>query len=203
MKRLIGMAMLVLVLVAPPGCNQAQIDSIKQDLGLVAEQIGPMEAALVEVIEQKAELDQEITTMEPGDEKDDAIALSKSMGHVVDVSQEILEKGKEAMTGLQERIATAEDEIDVVGAVAKTAIPFLPPPWNAAAAAGIGLAIGLWRAAKNLKAGRELAKSVDPIVASALNENSDVKRDLLIAQTPAVKKLVDEAQSSSILKRLF
>ena len=202
--RAILMVLAVLMLFATPiGCTQADIDGIKQDLGLLQEQVGPMEEALALVIEQKAALDLEITKMEPGEEQDDAIALSKSMGSVIDVSREILEKGKVAMSGLQARLATAEDEIDVVDAAAKTATAFLPPPYNSLAFMGVGLAVGLWRAAKNLRTGRKLAKSVNPIVAGALKDNADLRRDLLIAQSPDVKKLVDEAQGKTKIKMPF
>lgn len=206
MKRLIGMALLLGVLVSPigpTGCTQADIDGMKQDLGLLKEQVGPIEQALEQVIEQKAALDLKITTMEPGEEKDEAIAVSDSMGHVIDVSREVLAKGKEAIAGLQQRLATAEDEIDVVEATAKTVTPFLPPPWNAVAYAGIGLGVGLWRAAKNLKTGRKVAESVNPVMADALAKDPKLAAAVRIAQGTDGKRLVDEAQGKTRLKLPF
>lgn len=197
MKRLLLISMLCLPMLA--GCNLEQIEEATAAVEQISAGIQDIQAAVDEATAQRAALETVIAQMQPGPDRDQAVAMSAKLGTAIEVGTLWLDKAEVSIGILQDGLANADDPFDVAEGVLKAAQPFIPAPWGAIAIGLGGLVIGFIRARMNRVAGRNAVASVDPVVAKA---SASAKEDIASAQSTAAGRLVDEAQGK-VLKLPF
>jgi len=128
----------------------------------------------------------EISRMEEGKKKEDALKDQAKSDRVITSLKTFIEQTEARSDKLKNILDTAEDDADLIRASGREMAPLLPPPWNIVTILGTGLIASLVRARQNRKLGMGVIRSLDNVLDQDMKDN--------IHQTPAEKKLVDEAQ---------
>ena len=174
------------------GCNDEQLDRLRsgsKQAEATAEQVA---GAMDVVIAEKATVDAAIVNLPPSEQRDKAIALSKSLGDKITVGRQWLDKAQATLATFNALLANAEDGFDAASATLTAAGPLLPQPWGALIAGAGGLMIGLVRAGYNRHLGRKIVRSLDTAGATRLTAKEILT--INVAQGPTGRRLVDEAQ---------
>ena len=207
------LAALVVVLIClaalvafPTGCTTEQIEKARDALGLARETAAAFDDDVDDLVAQKAEADAEIATMPPGPDRDAAVAWSAKLDGYVATYRRQAAKADAAADDLAAKLATAEDEIDVLEAVGEVALPFAG---QFAPLAGLALAtiLGVWRAVKNGRRADKIeatARRVVGAIDAAKDGNGVVffasdktKATLSAAMGSEGKALVDSGQGKA------
>lgn len=184
------MCILLALCLLLPGC---QLEQMKQDVEKAKTQIQAYQLQMGQVKQERDKLKFAISKMPEGEERNKAIKYVAVLDEWLLKADLALAKLKGLVTELEAELETATTDADATEAAARGAAGILPQPWQAFALFGIGLAGGLFRAAHNRRAGRNVAASVNEHV-KALDASE--KAGLGVLQTNSAKRLVDEAQGT-------
>lgn len=194
-KRRLMIAVLLIAGGIVTGCTAEQIAQIKQDVAALKGEVTTAQEVINNAIEEKAKIDKQIAEMEPGAERDYLIAVSEDYQKVIDNGRKWVDWAGVRLSELETQLAEAQNEVDVFEAAGKTVSNTLPPPFNVYGLLGVTTVAAVWRAVKNRSAARNIAKSIDTIVATA---NDTQKAGIAANQTETAKRIVDEAQDKKL-----
>jgi len=184
---------------ALPGCTGEQIRQAKATIATITAKAGAVQAEVDQAVAEKAELDARIAAMDPGPERDRAVALSAELQKVADVGRDWISKANESLSRLNAKLADADDALDLLEAGVEAAEPAIPVPWGSLVGFGSGLVFGLIRAWRTKTAAKNVVTSVQPAVDMYLDpderpERGERRKTLVGGQTEAARRLVNEAR---------
>jgi len=191
-RKAFWVSVLAAVLVLP-GCTDEQIAKMRQAAGTLKEQVPVVKDTLSKAQAQSENIEQAINSLPDGELKDKLLKAKMVADQTVEAANEFLEKAEPQLAELNAKLAEATDTLDVIDAGIQSAAPLLPVPWGPLLAAGGGLVVGLLRAAQNRKAARNIATSVQPILAD-VKLTEEQKTAIRATQGATGNRIVDESQ---------
>jgi len=170
------------------GCIAGQASSPQVDVSQVRQQTVAIREALQVAINKKMLIDEQIRQLPPV-EREKGLRESEKIGQVIVGLQEVLNT-------FHENTANADSTLDVIDAGAAAAAPMFGP-YGVMAGLAITTITGFARAWQNRKAGRAIARSVDPLVDSAIRTEPSMIAALRKDQGSTGNRIVDEAQGKA------
>lgn len=184
MQRNVGVVLVTLLaLVVCSGCiDTADMAKIKQDVAVLDQNVDAVQAGLVAWEAEQEALQAAIAALPPGAGRDELEAKRAEIDAFIAAAQGELTQLKPVLANLQTRIAAAEDNVDVVEALIKSAAEGAPQPYGTFIGMLGLLGVAVWRWVLSQKAAQEAAAKdlgLKSVVAganqviSALPETSD------------------------------
>ena len=174
------------------GCDQEQIDLVKEQAKQLERDIPVARQTLEEMKVRLVEIEAELAEAPEGKTRDALLAAGQRAQRIIGRTQGSLDIAEPRLRELNERLAETNDPAEMAGATAQTISSFLPPPWNTLVGGIAGLSLGLYRAYQKDKTGKKVIASVAPFVKIP----DDKKAEVRAAQGAAGNRMVDVAQGT-------
>jgi hypothetical protein len=165
------------------GCSDTQIEGLRQAITNSEQQIQRVDQVVAKLEADKAAMDAQIAAMPEGKEKQQAQEVSAAYAKGIEAAKAAKISIQAALADYKARLATAEDEVDVITGAIQTSIPYLPPqaqPYGALALLGVGLIGALVKAFRNGSRARTNAAE-----AAAQQERADAAESAIYAVNAA------------------
>lgn len=187
---------IVLILICLCGCSDTvSTEQLKTYSNQLAQTSAQIHGALDEASRAKNILKVQLEAEPEGETRDKILAAIAKIDEQEAKYYPYVEQIDTKIQTLNNLLAGATDNLDVIQTTVNTGAGFLPPPWNVLASFAGGLAIMGIRSYQNRKAAKSIAKSIEKTGAGVtLRDNAAVVNSI---QTETAKRIVDEVQGTT------
>lgn len=150
------------------GCSEADIEQIRQQIGLAEQQLTKADEAIAALKADKAKVEAEAASLPDGKRKTELLELAAEYGAWIEQSQKWRDQLGRHLASLHTALDAAEDEIDVVEALGKEVGASLPAPFGTFVTMGTLLGVAVWRAIRNGRLARNGQAAVRAVEAAKI-----------------------------------